>query len=50
MTPVEIATILKMTVGLLEILEQHGVSRDDIDGAIKTENERKKVLLDSLDE
>jgi len=50
MTALEIATLLKITVGLFEILETHGVSRDDIDGAIKAENERKKILLAALDE
>lgn len=49
MTPGEIAILLKVAVDLFAILEQHGVSRDDIDKAIVAENKRKDILLKELD-
>ena len=48
MTPEQIMLLLKVIVDVAEILEQHGVSREDIDKAITAEKARKKILLENL--
>ena len=48
MTPEQIMILLKIAMDVMTILEEHGVSRENIDKAIDAEKQRKEILIGLL--